>query len=211
MNKPIPTVLRRDSEAVRKLRPLIDDARVLKARFVDEVAVLDDELAELRREAKVAVEEAEENAASIRKQAREQGRKEGLQECMEQLSRARAEYERLRARAEQDMVNLAFQIAHRLIGHTIEVEPEVVRDIVGEALATARGRRDIVVYVHPDDHGQVEAARADYARELDGVPVYFERDSAIERGGCVIETESGRIDARLETQLEVLRDALLGK
>lgn len=210
MSKPIPTVLRRDSQAMQEVRPLVDGARVLGARFVEDLDSLDDEFTALRREAKSLVDDAEEKASAIRDQAREQGRKEGLQECMDQLSRARAEYDRLRQRAEQDMVNLAFQIARRLIGHAIDVQPEVVRDIVGEALITARGRRDIVVFVNPDDHQQVEAVRDDYARELDGVPVYFESDSAIERGGCVIETESGRIDARLETQLEVLRDALIG-
>ena len=209
MSEQLPTVLRRDSQALRAARPLIENCRVLRARVIDDLDAVDDAIQALRREAEQVLEEAQKQAEAIREEARKQGRKEGLEECMEALTKARAEYGRLRSRAEQDMVTLAFQIARRIIGHAIEVQPEVVRDIVGEALVTARGRRQIEVRVHPEDCERVEKQRHEYARELDGVPVYFESDAGLERGDCVIETESGRIDARLETQLEVLRDALL--
>ena len=209
MNDPIPTVLRRDSQLVATARPLIEEARVLRGRVIDELREVDQEIRQLHRRAEEALAEAKENAQAIEEEARQRGRQEAMKECMEQLAAARAEYNSLRQKAEQDMVTLAFHIARRLIGHAIEVEPEVVRDIVGEALMSARGRREIVVLVHPDDKEHVEASRNEYARQLDGVPVYFEADASLQRGGCVIETESGRIDARLETQLSVLRDALL--
>lgn len=209
MSEPIPTILKRDSPAVRAVRPLVEDARVLRGRVIEDLHAVDEELETLQRQGRQKLEEAKQQAEAVRDEARKQGRKEGLEECMEELAKARAEYGKLRGRAEQDMVTLAFQIARRIIGHAIEVHPEVVRDIIGEALVTARGRRQIEVRVHPDDQEMVEAERQRYARELDGVPVYFEADAALERGDCVIETESGRIDARLETQLEVLREALL--
>jgi flagellar biosynthesis/type III secretory pathway protein FliH len=209
MSEPLPALLSRDSPVAKRARPLWEDARVLKGRVVSELGYLDAEISTLYEEAHRAVEEARQQAQAIEEEARQRGEKEGLAQCMEHLAAARSEYKKLRSRAEHDMVTLAFHIARRLIGHAIEVQPEVVRDIVGEVLVTARGRQQIVVLVHPEDRRELEANRHEYARELDGVPVHFEGDASLERGGCVIETESGRIDARLETQLKVLREALM--
>lgn len=208
MSEGLPTVIRRDGEAASRARPLVEGARVLKARVVEELSETEEELGRLRAEARRQVEEAEEEAEEIRQEARRQGRKEALEECMEDLAKARAEYAKLKQRAERDMVTLAFEVARRLLGHKIEVQPEIVRDIVGQALTAARGREQIVVHVHPDDHDEVQAERDRYARSLEGIPVYFEVDADLDRGDCVIETESGRIDARLDTQLQVMREAL---
>lgn len=211
MDEAVKPVLPRESEVVQNATPLVSRARVVRAEVLDDLEAIDEEITELRGRAEQLVEQAEADAQSTREQARQEGRKEGLEECMENLAAARAEYREVRQRAEQDMVELAFEVARRIIGHAIDVKPEVIRDIVGEALMGARGREEITVRIHPRDHDQVQEVRNDYARELDGVPVYFEADSSLERGGCIIETESGRIDARLETQLQVLREALLGE
>jgi type III secretion protein L len=39
----------------------------------------------------------------------------------------------------------------------------------------------------------------------------FVADQAIVKGGCIIESASGTIDARLETQLRILENALLAR
>lgn len=209
MDEQLPTLICRDSEAARAARPLVSQARVLKARVVAELRGVDQQLEELHQQGQQIVEEARQEAEEIRSQAAEEGRREGLRECMEALGKARAEYGILCDRAESDMVKLAFQVARRIIGHAIEANPEIVRDIVGEALVSARGRQKISVRVNPEDFATVQANRDEYARQMEGIPVYFEKDSTLERGDCVIDTESGRIDARLHTQLEVLEQALL--
>lgn len=209
MAEQIKTVLGRSSPQAGLARPLIAKTRVLRAEVVRDLGRFQDELEALRQAARQEVVDAKEEAQGLRDRAREEGRREGLQEVMEELARARAEYGLLQVKAEQDMVTLAFYVAQRIIGHAVEVQPEVIRDIVGQALLMARGKREILVRVHPDDLSELEPRRAEFASQLGGVPVHFEVDSGIERGGCAIDTESGRIDARLETQLEVLREALL--
>lgn len=211
MKEPLPTILASDSPVARTVRPLLGGSRVLRGAIVEDLQAIEEEIRELHEEARRVLEDAQHRAAEIEERAKKDGYRDGIAECTEQLASARAEHEKLRQQAEQDMVTLAFHIARRLIGHAIEVEPMVVRDIVGEALVTARGRRQILLRIHPDDLEVVEKNRDDYARELDGVPVQFEADASLERGGCVIDTESGRIDARLETQLAVLREALLNE
>jgi flagellar biosynthesis/type III secretory pathway protein FliH len=41
--------------------------------------------------------------------------------------------------------------------------------------------------------------------------IAIREDAEIRRGGCVIQTESGTVDAQLETQLQLLERALLGE
>lgn len=209
MTETLPTILKRNSPAALAARPLLAGAQVIRAGVIDELESIDDDLYQLRQQAHQTLEEAKEQARQVLEDARNEGRKEGYEEWIREIARARAEYGRLQDAAEKDMVKLAFHIAQRLVGHAIEVRPEVVLDMVGKALVMARGRRQIVVKVNPEDYAQVETNRHEYARDLDGVPVYFEADPGLERGGCVIETEGGRIDARLQTQLDVLREALM--
>lgn len=202
-------VLRRSSPEAQLVRPVIGKARVLSAEVVRDLQYIQAELEELRQQALREVMEAKKEAQTLREAARAEGMKEGLKEVMHELANARAEYSRLQVKAEQDMVTLAFHVARRIIGHAVDIRPEVIRDIVGQALLMARGKREILIRVHPDDFAILQPRRAEFASQLDGVPVHFEADSTLDRGGCVIDTESGRIDARLETQLEVLRDALI--
>jgi flagellar biosynthesis/type III secretory pathway protein FliH len=201
-------VLSAQSEVARAARPLIEGATVWTAEVVDELSGIEAALEAARTRATEILEQARTEASLIREDAREQGRREGYAECVRDLARARAEYQRLQERAEEDLVALAFQVASRLLGRQIEVDPGAVVGMVEQALRSARGRRTIVVAVHPEDLPAVRAARAELVETVEGVPIHFEVDEGLERGDCVIETESGRIDARLATQIAVLRDVL---
>jgi flagellar biosynthesis/type III secretory pathway protein FliH len=55
----------------------------------------------------------------------------------------------------------------------------------------------------------LNAARGALVAEVEGAALYFEADERVGRGGCVVETEAGRVDARLEVQLDVMRRALM--
>ncbi len=185
------------------------DIRVLKGGVVREVQAVQNYLRQACQEARKIVASAAEDVQKAQVDAREKGRVEAFAELLDELKRARNEYDRLMSGAEADMIELAFQIARQVIGHSIEVDPGVLRDIVAKSLVHVRGKRQIVVFVHPDDLPKVEALRHDLAQEVEGAALYFGGDAQVERGGCVIETESGRLDARLEVQLNVLREVLL--
>jgi flagellar biosynthesis/type III secretory pathway protein FliH len=77
------------------------------------------------------------------------------------------------------------------------------------ALALARGRRELRARVHPAD---AAALRAEGPRLLAGSPesrLEVREDPGVGRGGVLLETEAGAIDARIEAQLEVLGRELL--
>lgn len=111
---------------------------------------------------------------------------------------------RLRTEAEREVVNLAFAVARRVVHRELTVDPTTVLAIVRTCLDELQGAE-----VH---RLQVSAT------DLDAVRAYFENnraenleivaDEGVGRGGAIIETTRGRIDARIETQMQEIERGL---
>src|SRR5947209_6814153 len=105
--------------------------------------------------------------------------------------------------AERAAVGLALQLAEKIVGAAIEADPEAVLGVIAGALRRATVRDHLVLEVNPADFELVHdladelAARVGGVRRLD---VIAER--RVSRGGCVVRTEDGEIDARIEEQLD---------
>ena len=87
-----------------------------------------------------------------------------------------------------------------------------MRQIAAQALAAAKPERDSVrLRVHSDDLAAFGAGRAEWLAEI-GVQaeVRLVADDSVGRCGCIVETAVGRVDARLDTQLEALERAVRG-
>jgi type III secretion protein L len=136
------------------------------------------------------------------------GREVALSEMAALLAALRAQAEEAQAQAREAAVVLARRMAAKIIGHAVEVSPEVMGEIAVQALAATRARSGAVVLrVHPDDQSAVEQAREGWG--TGALAVRLVADPAVGRHGCVVETPAGRVDARLDTQLAALERALL--
>jgi flagellar assembly protein FliH len=113
------------------------------------------------------------------------------------------------ARAEAAAVDLAFQIAEKVIGATVAADSEAVLGVVTGALLRTTDRDHLVVEVNPGDFELVRDAASELAARLGGInrmEVISERRVA--PGGCVVRTEEGEIDARIEAQIGRVRQLL---
>ena len=109
------------------------------------------------------------------------------------------------------MLRLAVKLAEKIIGREIERRDETLAEIVAAALRHARQQETLTVRVNPADLAAVEAHRdrlnpSSRTRFLD-----IMADPRVRRGGCLIESEAGTVDAQLDTQLRVLEQALLAR
>jgi flagellar biosynthesis/type III secretory pathway protein FliH len=114
---------------------------------------------------------------------------------------------------ERRAVELALAVAEKVLGAAIDARPELVLEVVGSALRRAVLRDFVVLEVNPADLSLVRDAMGEITDRLGGfgrIDVVAER--RVSRGGCVLRTGEGEIDASLEGQLlrarEVLADAL---
>lgn len=110
--------------------------------------------------------------------------------------------------AEQQLIELAFAIAQKIVGE-IPVNAATVEAAVRSALAEVREGAELRFRLHPEDlqllQGQNPAA---FGAETEGRRLSFEASPEVERGGCLVETSFGVIDARRETRVAELRKGL---
>ena len=96
------------------------------------------------------------------------------------------------------VAQVATQLARQVVRSELAVRPELVTEVAREAVnAVLLSARDIVVHVHPDDHELIsaEAGEALASRGARLVP-----QPGVERGGCLVETDAGVVDARIEAR-----------
>jgi flagellar assembly protein FliH len=165
---------------------------------------------------------AQAEADAIRAAARAEGHADGLEaglaEGRAQLAAALAALEAAHAEVvalreataeavERDAVELAVQLAEKIVAGTLDAQPERVLDVVRGALRRLTERRRVTVLVHPDDLELVRAAADGFAAELGGIEhCEVQAERRLVRGGAVVRTDEGQIDASIETQLARARE-----
>ncbi|MFH1653837.1 MAG: FliH/SctL family protein [Pseudomonadota bacterium] len=154
---------------------------------------------------KTGIESAREKA---KKEGFESGREEGLQVFTEKVIQLEREREAFFEEAQDEVMKLVMSIAEKIIGKLVLQHEGIIEVVVRQALERAIGDR-ITVRLNPDDYKEITDKGVGFGDIIDRTRrLTFREDESIERGGCVVETEVGTIDARLETQLKAIRKTL---
>ena len=166
-------------------------------------------VAQAEAESQRILSEARLKAEDIFACARAEGYQSGAAQWFEALTEACTSRDRYLAGNETALLKLAVRIAEKLIGEELRVAPEAITGIVNEALRSVRRAKRFAIQVHPADEPSLEeglsALRtpAGASREIEII-----LNPSLSRGDCIIETEIGVIDARLDTQLKNIERAL---
>jgi flagellar assembly protein FliH len=172
-----------------------------------------------REQAEAIVNAALAEAERIREVARaegyEAGRRAAEVEASEQLEtafaavgEALAQAREMRARTADD-VELGLQVAEKAIAGALDVQPERVVDVVRGGLRCLVERERVVILVNPADLETVREAVGDLVRSLGGIEhCDVQEERRVERGGAVVRSAAGEIDASLTTKLERAREVL---
>ncbi len=113
-------------------------------------------------------------------------------------------------RGERVALAVAFEVAKLIVKREVTVDNEIVLHQIREALPRVLGVERIKLRVNPQDEAMVRDHRAVILTSSDSIrDVLVEPDEKIEAGGCVIESDTGNVDARLSTQLKQIEAALI--
>ena len=130
---------------------------------------------------------------------------ESLQRILEQLQNIRAE---IHQELEKEVTHLALSIAKKIVCHEIKTTRETVACVAGEALARVDNPGKIKIKLNPDDLQFIQNTQSQFTQFLQNHDhIDFEAQDSIQSGGCLIETDRGDIDARIEKQFEAIEDA----
>jgi flagellar assembly protein FliH len=107
-------------------------------------------------------------------------------------------------------VELSATIAEKILRHELSRRPELAVGIIQEALQLAAGQPQVKLRLHPADIDVLQDCGPEALSRLAPLgEAVLVPDETITRGGCLIETRHGVIDARLETQIERITRELL--
>jgi flagellar assembly protein FliH len=181
-------------------------------------------ISEAKEEAAMVLSRAKEEAEAVRIEALESGYQDGFKRALSdmeaEIQSAREEKERILEEArnervrfltlnEEILVRMALAIAKKIVEKELEEIPDIVSSLVQKIVESLNEAESFKVLVNPKDF---ENMARKYSEE--GIPrsrdrFQVEADSRLSAGGCVVETEVGIVDARLETRMNAVEGALM--
>lgn len=151
--------------------------------------------------------------------AYERGRLEGERSLGEQLIQQRGELLELQngvlhslrqtlpqvvAECEQTLVCLAMEVARKLVAD-LPITAETVEAAVHNALSQVAEATPFSVLLNPEDLALLERVNAPTLLTTVGAEkIRFESSVEVTRGGCMVRTRFGTVDARRETKFDLL-------
>ncbi|MCR4438156.1 MAG: FliH/SctL family protein [bacterium] len=118
--------------------------------------------------------------------------------------------------AEPTLVKIVMAVVQRVLKRELNGNSQYIEAMVRDALKYVHDSARVVVHVHPEDAAALRQSVDDLAASVDGLEVLeLKEDPRLARGGFVLETDLGTIDARLEAQLDEiaheLEESLVGQ
>ena len=101
------------------------------------------------------------------------------------------------------------EVADKILPQHFTDVPQVILPLVRQAVLKVRDQSQIVIHVCPESYDMVLMAKAEFQSLLEGNSVLtVKSDESLANGDCVIETPNGTVDARLATQLELIKKSV---
>jgi flagellar assembly protein FliH len=109
---------------------------------------------------------------------------------------------------ESALIQLALESAQKIVAG-MPVNPKLVESVVREALQQVEDTAEVVIQLHPDDLALLQKHKSDVLKAPpNSQPLQFSSSADVTRGGCLLRTRFGIVDARRETKLDQLREAI---
>ncbi len=180
-------------------------------------------VAQARQRALQLVDDAQSGVSEIEANAKELGFNQGIadgraaaQAEMDEMlatmrgliEMARVERHKIIQSAEPEIVRLSVAIAERVLNGHIAQQPETVLDMVRSAITRLVNRETVTVRVNPADIEIMREHREHLMTMNDIDNMRLIEDQRVDRGGVLIETDAGTIDAKVSTQMREVRRLL---
>ncbi len=209
------------SLAFAELEKVREDIKIEKERHAAET---DRELEKSKFEAEKIILEAEKKVSEIEHDAymkgheagREEGYNEGQAEVMRLIDRlgtivstAVDIRDDIIKSSEKLMSEMILMISRKVIKDEIVERREVVINNIKESIKRVKDRDRIDIRVNFADLDMTTSHKDELIKMMESLKkVNIYEDSRVERGGCIIETDVGAIDARISTQLDAIEEAI---
>jgi len=148
---------------------------------------------------------------------REEGFESGKNECERLVERIHKIIESVQNKrqeildnTEQQIVDLVILMTRKVVKIMSDNQKSVIMSNVVQALKKVKGRGDVTLRVNLADVKLTTEHIQDFIREVENIKnIAVVEDSSVEKGGCIVETDFGAVDARIASQLSELESKIL--
>ncbi|MGE7601794.1 flagellar assembly protein FliH [Peribacillus sp. NPDC097675] len=186
-------------------------------------------LIEAKRQAEAMVEEIQQARDYWEQQEKklyiEQAQKEGYQQGIEDgiqkgyneiagdiafakevIEASKNDYQQHLESSESVILDLALTVAKKIIGLQLENEEETFLSLVKGAIKEARDYREVQIHIHPARYPSILSHKEELISIFPkDTELYIYPDDELEESSCIIESENGRIDASVDSQLQEIK------
>ncbi len=216
--------IRQDAEkaAFEEVKRKTDQAQVIRQQAQDEASRI---VADAKMQAEEIVAQAQAKMDSQLKdgyaegfrKGQEAGFKEGNLEAQRLTDRLHTIIERtmdkrqeILAETEQQIVDLVLLMTRKIVKVISENQRNIVVSNVVQALRKVKGRGEVIIRVNLNDVAMTTQHIKDFLSAAENIKnITVVEDSSVDRGGCVIETDFGAIDAKIVSQLNEIEQKIL--
>lgn len=165
-----------------------------------------------------ALNKAKVQAAQIRetaeKEARESGHAEGFKkgeleskeefkpflETTENIIKELGEFrKKMYSKVEREMVEMVISLVKKVIHFELSTRDDSVQEMIRLAVQSVLDKESMTIKINPADKEHAENFRPELQHLFGEIKnITFEPSTGIERGGCIIETNFGTVDARMD-------------
>jgi flagellar assembly protein FliH len=116
---------------------------------------------------------------------------------------------RLIHESEAAVLRVACDIARRIVGKSAEMREDVVLQVVRNALGHVKDSNKMTIRVNPRDYEALARCEAEWLEGARTGGITIVEDARIKPGGCLIEGESGSVEAQIDRQIDLIEKALM--
>ncbi len=128
-----------------------------------------------------------------------------IKEAKNVLDQAFKERELLFRSIEPEVAKLAIRIAEKIIQTQVDTNEDIVINMIRGSLEKVKQRDEVIIKVNQADYDYAKERKDIFARMVEGLKnMDIVVDPGVEKGGCIIETNLGNVDARISTQIHTL-------
>ncbi len=103
------------------------------------------------------------------------------------------------------MLKLVYGMARQVVHREVEQQNEVILEVLKQAVSLSQGDENITVTVSTKQFEYVETLKQQTGRDFDfAKKIKFVPSDDVALGGCIVETNFGVIDSRIDQRLEQL-------
>lgn len=185
-----------------------ENEKILPADQFSTLVEAKEVLEKAKEDIKIYLTRNKEECQKAFEKAQEAGFNKGLTEFNKQILHYEQKIKQMEHELQKMVLPLVLKAAKKIVGRELDTSPGTIIDIVRQTLKPVMQSHHIKIYVNKKDKELLENQKQEIKTSLEQVQTFaIETRNDVERGGCIIETEAGIINASLENQWRALESA----